>query len=470
MTNSDMSHSSQARSRGRTKTHPAQSASQKIASQAEVSLYENEARYRNVFEGVQDAIFVETPSGQILDVNQRACEMFGYTRQEFLGKTVKDLVPSVENIVLVNPENTGSAPDRPVETINVRADGTQFPIEISVRIQKINGEFVFFVVGRDITERKRSEEKLARQASELAQRNDELDRLYRASGSLMSRSSFNLQELAQKIVEIVQKEFGQANCSLLILHRDSNELLRLAAAGPYSDQIKNKKLTLDGPGLVPQAIRTGEKINVGDVRSIPGYLSNWEPARSELTIPLKIGNVVIGAIDVQSLQENAFGPDDERLMSIFSERAALALEHSRLNVQTEERMQQLLALRTIDMAISSSFDLSLTLGILLDQVTRLLGITRCRHPGFQCHHANIYFFLRAGFPLTVVGTHADQFWSRACLAYRQEQANGGGPGYAYRTGWSAEIAQLIRGTICQLCGHPLACQGAGQGGSGSFPA
>ena len=229
-------------------------------------------------------------------------------------------------------------------------------------------------MGRDITEFKRSEEKLASQAEELRRRNDELARLYRASGSLISGASLSLQELAQSIVAVVQQEFGQANCSLLAVSRDSNELLRLAAAGPYTGQVKNKKLTLDGPGLVPQAIRAGATLNEGNVRAAPDYLPNWEAAQSELAIPLKIGNNVIGVIDVQSSELQGFSPDDERLMSIFAERAALVLEHSRLNTQTEKHMQQLLALRTIDMAISSSFDLSMTLGVLLDQITRLLGV------------------------------------------------------------------------------------------------
>ena len=596
----------------------------------EETLREKEQRYRAIFEGVEDAIFLETTDGQILDVNARACEMYGYSYEQFLNKTVMDLVPKESAIVPIDLEDSRNHySGHPVETVNVRANGEQFPVEISIRVQKMNDTTVLFVVGRDITERKRAEEALreseailresqivaglgsyvlevasgnwkssavldkvfgideayersvegwvslihpddqkmmadylahevlgqgklfnkeyriirrndrverwvhglgrlefnaqgtavkmhgtiqditerkraekalreseqhyrglvelspdtiiieqedgtiayinpaglrvfgatqpeqiqgtnildhihpdfqesvrkriqqimkgkksmplieekyirldgssidvevaatsfeyegrpgvqviahditarkkaaealAHQAEELRRRNDELDRLYRASGSLISGASLSLQDLAQTIVEVVQQEFGQANCSLIIVQKDSNELTRLAIAGPYADQVKNKRLTQDGLGLVPQAIRTGAAFNVGNVHAVPDYLPNWEAAQSELAIPLKIGDHVIGVIDVQSSEPEAFGPDDERLMTIFVERAALVLEHSRLNAQTEARMQQLLALRTVDMAISSSFDLTLTLGILLDQITQLLGI------------------------------------------------------------------------------------------------
>ena len=229
-------------------------------------------------------------------------------------------------------------------------------------------------MGRDITEHKQAEEELARQAEELRRRNEELARLYRASGASSLQPPWGLQELAQTIVAVVQQEFGQANCSLLVISRDSNELQRLAAAGPYAGEVKNKALTLDGAGLAPRAIRTGTTLNVGNVRATPDYFPNWEAAQSELTVPLKLGNEVIGAIDIQSAEPDAFNPNDERLMAIFAERAALAIAHSRLYEQTEARVQQLAALRTIDMAISSSFDINLTLGILLDQMAGQLGI------------------------------------------------------------------------------------------------
>lgn len=114
-------------------------------------------------------------------------------------------------------------------------------------------------------------------------------------------------------------------------------------------------------------------ISSNDVHSIPGFIPNWEAARSELTIPLKVGTNVSGVIDIQSSEPGAFSPDDERLMSVFAERAAMALEHVRLYGQTEQRMQKLNSLHTVDMAISSSMDIQFTLGILLEQVINQFG-------------------------------------------------------------------------------------------------
>ena len=116
-----------------------------------------------------------------------------------------------------------------------------------------------------------------------------------------------------------------------------------------------------------------------------------------MAITLKIGDNVIGLIDVQSSEPQAFSPDDERLMSIFAERAALVLEHARLNAQTDAHIQQLLALRTIDMAISSSFDLSMPLGVLLDQIIRLLGVHAAEILAFNAPTQTFKFSCERGF-------------------------------------------------------------------------
>lgn len=126
-------------------------------SRTETALRESEVRYRSIFDGVQDAIFVASLDLKILDVNQRACELFGYTREEFLTKVVADLVLPEQQIVRFGNGSPGTLSDRPVETMNMRANGESFPAEISGRLQIINGQEALLVVVRDITTRKHAE-------------------------------------------------------------------------------------------------------------------------------------------------------------------------------------------------------------------------------------------------------------------------------------------------------------------------
>jgi PAS domain S-box-containing protein len=262
------------------------------------------------------------------------------------------------------------------EGANFAMDGEKLLVRLRLSVapgfeQSLSNVIITMV---DITKSKQAEEALKQQSEELRRRNEELARLYRATGALIESTTYDLRALANTIVEVVFEEFGQANCSVFLVQNDSNILDRIAVGGLYASQVSKIQLTLDGPGQVPLAIRSGQLINTPDVRLVPSYVPSWDAARSELTIPLKVGGRCIGAIDVQSSESNVFGSNDERLISIFAERAAMVSEHAALYIQTERRLQNLTSLRTIDMAIASSSDLRFTLGILLDQVTKQLNI------------------------------------------------------------------------------------------------
>jgi len=118
----------------------------------EEALQQSESNYRNVFEGVQDAIFVESMDGKILDINTRTCEMYERTREELLTMTVEDLVPKSHPVVLPREMVERGLSDQMLTTMNVRSSGEIFPVEISVKLQKWGDQDVMLVVVRDVTE------------------------------------------------------------------------------------------------------------------------------------------------------------------------------------------------------------------------------------------------------------------------------------------------------------------------------
>ena len=128
--------------------------------QVEETLRESELHFRGIFNGVNDAIMVEALSGQIMNVNERACEMFGWTHAEFLTKTVWDLVPPEARLLIPDVQAEDDISKKTFERVQIRANGERFPVAINGRIETIGTQKRLLVVMRDITEQKENENAL----------------------------------------------------------------------------------------------------------------------------------------------------------------------------------------------------------------------------------------------------------------------------------------------------------------------
>jgi len=115
-------------------------------------------------------------------------------------------------------------------------------------------------------------------------------------------------------------------------------------------------------------------LRLGNVHSVPGWRLVDREVQSGMWVPIEREGQLRGVLGVLSTHADAFSDQDERLLTLFANQAAVALENARLFAETELRLQRLSASRSIDAAISSSLDLRVTLNVLLDQVTTQLGI------------------------------------------------------------------------------------------------
>ncbi len=141
---------------------------------AEAAMRASEQRFRVLFEHAADAIFLvdpHHPSGgwPIVDCNDVACRINGYSREEMLGHSID----------MLRVRQTNDEEDRrfvqelreeavvSFETQNRRSDGTDFPIECSASLVRLNGQELVLEIDRDISERKRAEAALvmAREAA-----------------------------------------------------------------------------------------------------------------------------------------------------------------------------------------------------------------------------------------------------------------------------------------------------------------
>jgi len=134
------------------------------------ALKESEERFHTIFNTAQDAIYIETPEGRILEVNQSVCDMLGYSREELLKLRVSDIIPPDRAAVLPEVIQRESArPGDYIETENLRKDGTRVPVEVSNTIVSLDGEKRVIAIVRDISRRKEAEEELRKMDGQLRQ-------------------------------------------------------------------------------------------------------------------------------------------------------------------------------------------------------------------------------------------------------------------------------------------------------------
>jgi PAS domain S-box-containing protein len=122
-------------------------------------LKKSEERFKALIERAPDAFFAHDLSGRFIQVNDKACEWTGYSRDELLGMAVRDIQRGID------PEQTEIFWHRIMqgetiltEDVLMRKDSSSFPVEITATL--FNSEDAPYIFGfvRDITDRKRAEE------------------------------------------------------------------------------------------------------------------------------------------------------------------------------------------------------------------------------------------------------------------------------------------------------------------------
>jgi GAF domain-containing protein len=152
--------------------------------------------------------------------------------------------------------------------------------------------------------------------------------LYRASAQLLKPGG-DVASLARQIADTVTQEFAHTHCEVLLVDEAQVELRAVAQAGQFSTPLRTG-VPLHAPGLTAAAFSLGQMIYAPDVLTDPRYLPGNPFTRSELVFPLRAHGHLIGVLDLQSPEPDAFDERTQRIVAAFAEHAALALENAQL--------------------------------------------------------------------------------------------------------------------------------------------
>lgn len=154
----------------------------------------------------------------------------------------------------------------------------------------------------------------------------------------------SLDELLPRITELISEQFGYYHVGIF-LNDASNEYAVLSAANSSGGKRMLKRghqLKIGEEGIVGYTANTGKPRIALDVGEDAVYFNNPDmpETRSEIALPLKVEDVTVGVLDVQSRKEAAFKEEDVRILSLLASQVSLAIENARLFDQARKSLAE----------------------------------------------------------------------------------------------------------------------------------
>ena len=166
--------------------------------------------------------------------------------------------------------------------------------------------------------------------------------LLHASGQVSKAISrlHNLDELLPALASLISEHFQVYHVGIFMLDETRRWAVLRAANSPGGRRMvaRNHKLAVGAQGIVGYVTATGEPHIASDVGADAVHFMAAElpETRSEIAIPLSLNDEIIGALDVQSTAESAFGTEDLAALTGLAEQIAIALHNARLFEQAQE--------------------------------------------------------------------------------------------------------------------------------------
>ncbi len=149
-------------------------------------------------------------------------------------------------------------------------------------------------------------------------------------------SILDIDDLLARVVELIRDAFGYYHVHIFLIGKEANELVLRASTGEVSAH--SQRLVIGAQSLNGHVAQTNEPLAVNDVRQDRRYLADelLPETRSELAIPLRVGQQVVGTLDVQSSRLSAFTPEDVLVIQSLGDQIAIAIENARLYDRSRE--------------------------------------------------------------------------------------------------------------------------------------
>ncbi|HEY72828.1 MAG TPA: GAF domain-containing protein [Thermoflexia bacterium] len=241
---------------------------------------------------------------------------------------------------------------------------------------------------------------LEERGNELAARTREIEASQRVTFAASERADPD--RLLQMVVNLIRDQFHLYHVQVYVVDEEKQTAVLRQSTGYAGRRLLQKRhhIPLDQPALVTRAIHSGEPVLVADVNQTEDWLPNplLPDTRSELVVPLKVGDEVVGVLDAQDREPGRFVPHVVALFQTMTDQIAFLFENSELVERVTEQTQTLTIFTD---QLRSAADIARRLGGILDPEQLLQQVVELIRNRFGFYHVHIYMLDEAAGRLIV---------------------------------------------------------------------
>lgn len=393
----------------------------------QAALREAEIKYKSLIEQTPAVVFLDDidEDETTLYISPRIEELTGYTPEEWIADPIiwlKNIHPEDRERIAEADRRTHEAGEHfQAEYRFLRRDGRVIWVKEDTNIVRDERGNPLYWQGIliDITKDKKNEAALQRQL-------DQLTVLHSIAVAGTESNSEN--EIIERVVGITSQFYGEV-CGVLLLN-EAGDILTPHPSYFGANVANWRNGTPITEGVTGKSVSLGKTLRLGDIAQEPGYIEIATGIRSELCVPIRVNQRIIGVFNIESKRLNAYDDEDEQFLKTIAGSLGTALERLRLLKEEQNRAkesyeaelarrEQAETLQEVIASLSTTLDIHALYQSILDSLAKLV-----RHNSasilLEYENDDMEFVAARGFPETdhIVGRKLKKSakWSELALS------------------------------------------------------
>jgi len=188
-------------------------------------------------------------------------------------------------------------------------------------------------------------------------------------------SILEIEKVLEEVIRLLYSELNYYAVTIGLIQKEEFIIKSMYEDNKGKYNIHNHSLKLKEKSIMSWVAESNQALSVKDVSSDSRYhhFNGLKETRSELAVPIELQGKVLGVLDVQSNETDAFDEEDLQLLQSVSNQTAVALENARLYANSEKKIKELSVLNDVARVVNSTLDLDQLLKQIYQQLTLVIN-------------------------------------------------------------------------------------------------